>query len=258
MLAQCLDFRTDPSPPPDLCFVDRDGGLESLGLDLAAGGPPLMIDDASGGVAAITADGRLAVVSEGEPIDIGAADSALAYGFDAGGRLLALAPDGRLSSLEGVTIASFDVEGTVDTDSGFDIAKGRLVFTVALDGGGFAVQIGGLHDGGVETVYRSDQYVGQGRWSPSGERLAFVGPDYRRIMVTDATLVSVTAVLLDDPRLSRRVNAPDWIDDETVVFFDALPALVLADADTHEIDRIFTYDASAQLFPALPVPISRR
>lgn len=91
-------------------------------------------------------------------------------------------------------------------------------------------------------------------------RLAFVGPDYRSIIVTDTRGVVVTTLSSSDPRLSGRVAGPRWSDDDTTVYYDAVPALLQGKVSAEQVEAIAIYasdDEDGLVFPVLLVPLPR-
>lgn len=254
VLGQCLDFRPDPSPPGRVCVVRDDGGLKISDVTLARG-LPYIIDQSSGEVVAITDDERLRSINDGS--DLGPAAPDTAYAHDEAGRLIGLDVDGRLETLDGELVAQFDIDGVVDVKSGIDLSDGGLAFTVERADGGFAIEVGQLATGHADVVFESHQPVGHAKWSPRGDRLAFDGPDLRSIVVVEATGRLVTEIVPTDPRLSRRVVAPSWVDDDTVVFTDGVPALVFADVPSGETVRVIAYDGDREVFPAVPVYVRK-
>ena len=181
-----------------------------------------------------------------------------AYGFDQSGELLELRTSGELRMADGTLIASFPIDGAVDLPSGVDVFGRLIAFTVASGSGGFAVVIGDMDTGEVREVQRSDRYIGQARWSPDGVWLAMVGPDYRSLWVVSAADGQpVQEITSADPRLSGRFNSPSWIDEDTIAFFDAVPALVRASRETGQITVIRIYGAGSDRVPALPVALSQ-
>lgn len=256
-LAQCLNLRDTPMPPAVVCRVDGAGNVESTtAIELASGQPFITGHDTSR-VAAVDAGGSIVDLIADEPVVLAAARPDAVYGFDRNGELLELRENGEVHSITGALLTTFAIDGIVDVHSGIDIAGTSLAFTVALDGGGFAVVIGDTATGEVREVRRSDRYIGQARWSPEGSWLALVGPDYRSVEVLAAADGSVAREIVStDPRVSGRFNSPSWIDDQTIAVLDAVPALVEVDRDTGHVTVVRVYAPDAAAVPALPIAIA--
>ena len=257
-LAQCLNLSDTPMPPSVVCRVDGEGNVESTTSIELTSGQPFVTGPDNSHVAAVDAGGNIVDLMADEPVVLAAARPDAVYGFDRDGDLVELRENGELHAGAGGLLATFAIDGNVDLRSGIDIAGTSHAFTVALDGGGFAVVIGDMTTGTVREVLRSDRYIGQARWSPGGTWLALVGPDFRSVQVLDAGDGHlVREITSTDPRLSGRFNSPSWIDAQTIAVLDAVPALVEVDRDTGHITVVRVYAPDAAAVPALPVAVSQ-
>ncbi|MDW3214824.1 MAG: hypothetical protein R8G01_12545 [Ilumatobacteraceae bacterium] len=256
-VAQCLGVSDGALVgAANVCHVDEHGKVVEVSDVELAQGLPYVVDSHSNQITAVARSGELVDISGAEARFLADADGSTAYGFTSESQLVGLTSDGEFRSADGVLLSEFGVDGVVDVRSGIDIHGGEVVFTVERASGGFAVAIGDLSSGDVAEITRSDVFVGQARWSPDGSRLSFVGPDYRSIEVVDRGGDLVASFTPLDRRLSGRFNAPRWIDDDTIVFFDAVPALVEGDVRTGDVEvmSVFDLESGIDAVPVLPVP----
>lgn len=256
-VAQCLGVSDGALVgAANVCRVDEHGKVTEVSDVELAQGLPYAVDSRSNQIAAVARSGELVDISGAEARFLADADESTAYGFTSESQLVGLTSDGELRSAEGMLLSEFGVDGVVDVRAGIDIHGDEVAFTIERSSGGFAVVIGDLSSGDLAEITRSDMFVGQPRWSPDGSRLSLVGPGYRSIEVVDrggAVLASFTPL---DRRLSGRFITPRWIDDDTIVFVDAVPALVEGDVRSGEVEvmRVFDLESSIDAVPVLPVP----
>jgi hypothetical protein len=116
-----------------------------------------------------------------------------------------------------------------------------------------------MSTGEFREIFGSTTYIGGARWSPDSALLSFTGPDYGSIVVTDADGVLLTSFKPEDMRLSGRVNGPRWIDDDTIVYYDAVPALLEGSVSTGDVDVTALYDVDdgRDFIPVLSVPLPK-
>ncbi len=255
LLAHCRDLRSEVAPASVACRVDEAGHIDILTDTALDPGTPLFVDHTTDRVVALDRDLRVVVVST-QPVEVVAqGEVGRAYGFDDDGALVSLDTEGTLRGGADQVMLAFEVNGAVDVTAGIDIYDTSTLFSVTLRGGGFSVNLGDVATAEVHELTRADQFVGQARWSPDGTRVAFVGAGYDTIEVVDRAGAPVVEIRPDESRLSGTVNAPSWIDNDSIVFVDAVPALLFADARDGSIERSRLYDADAEPFPVLPVVV---
>lgn len=256
-VAQCLGVSDGALVgAANVCRVDEHGKVTEVSDVELAQGLPYVVDSRSNQIAAVARSGELVDISGAEARFLADADESTAYGFTSESQLVGLTSDGELRSAEGMLLSEFGVDA-VDVRAGIDIHGDEIAFTVERSSGGFAVVIGDLSSGDVAEIIRSDMFVGQPRWSPDGSRLSLVGPDYRSIEVVDRGGDVIASFTLRDQRLSGRFITPRWIDDDTIVFVDAVPALLEGDVRTAEVEvvRVFDLESNIDAVPVLPVPV---
>ncbi len=252
-VAQCLDSK-QPSEPPVVCTLRADGSVDSVTETELASGRSFAGDDRTGQIAAENAEGELIAVA-GETLSTAtSARTDSAYVFADTGELLALHHTGALRSADDTVVAEFDVSGTIDVAGGADISDGEIVFTSRLVDDTFVLHRGDIASGDVFELGRSDSFIGQARFSPDGNRLAVVGANGRSIEILDRAGTSALTIAPDQPELSGIFATPVWVDDATVLFLDAVPALVWADASSGEIVDTRVYKQPGT-FPAFPVAL---
>ena len=252
-LAQCLDSRGDDNPPQVVCSLDAEGRIIAVSEIELASGRPFVTDPSTGGIAGVDRDGRFVSLTGDDDWDV--KTDGRAFGFGPDGELWSVDVDGVVSDSAGAELVDLELDGAVEVMSGIDVRGRSVLMTVELSSGGFQVVIGDVDTGAISEIATADAFVGQAAWSPDGTKVALVGEDYTAIEIRDREGDVITEIRPDDPRLSIRMNAPRWIDDDTVVFLNASPAIVIADAATGGALRITAYDSSTEIYPVLPVPL---
>jgi hypothetical protein len=259
-VAQCLgvDDRGDLTrAPPVVCRLDAHGEVKSVSdIDLERG-LPFIVDTASERVLAISRSGDVIDVTDGEAEFVARADAMSAYGFAPKSQVVRLTRTGVLLTVDDVLLTTFELDGVVDVKSGVDVRGDEIAFTVELPSGVFTIVVGNMSSGITREVFAWSEYVGEARWSPDGNRLSLVGPDYRSIVVITADGAIVTTLASEDSRLSGRVNGPRWIDNDTVVYHDSATALLEGDVRTGqaEVTQFYNFDERPEFVPVLPVPL---
>jgi hypothetical protein len=214
-------------------------------------GYPFVVDHQRGQVAGIDATGQLVLIAGGAPQVLARSATEAAFAFDPEGQLLALHPDGSVTTIEGRVVATFDLGGTLDVTSGASVSGTSIAFAVERHTGGFVVLIGDLQTGATRAVAEDPEFVGFPRWSPDGSQLLFT--DYTSLYVHRlATEFTATIEPADVSELSGRVTSPAWVDPSRIVFVDAAPALVLADVASGQMLDVHEFDPGESLVPALP------